>query len=353
MGKLFLQRRTFLIGLVSLGLAHAALAQQDPMYTKYMFNSLAFNPAYAGTKDYLSATALVRDQWLSWNKSGDSYGGGAPITYTASVHSPFRQNTGLGAFISQDRIGSTSFTGIELSYAYRLRLNESMLLSLGLQGGLTHRSYNYEGLRFRHGGDGAFDNSGGSGVMPNAGAGAYLYSERFYVGASVPRLFESRMREMTRGDSPSANDIYIARNYRHMYLASGAAFPLGSDNLVFKPSVLIKGVGWFGKLGSSSNNGNVVSTPTEVDLDVSLLFNKTLWIGASLRTTTDYVFQGNSSHDSADIWTAFYLDNGLRIGAAYDYSLTRLQTFGNGSVELMLGYDLNFSVKKIVTPRYF
>ena len=91
------------------------------MFTKYMFNTLSFNPAYAGTKDYLSATAIVRDQWLTWNKGTDSYGGGAPVTYTANVHSPFKQNTGLGAYLSQDRIGSTAYTDLRLCYAYRLR----------------------------------------------------------------------------------------------------------------------------------------------------------------------------------------------------------------------------------------
>ena len=76
-------------------------------------------------------------------------------------------------------------------------------------------------------------------------------------------------------------------------------------------------------------------------------------MGASIRTAADYVLQGRSSHDSADLWAAIYLDNGLRIGVAYDYSLTRLQQFGNGSAELQLGYDMNFNVGKIVTPRYF
>jgi len=84
-----------------------------------------------------------------------------------------------------------------------------------------------------------------------------------------------------------------------------------------------------------------------------MLFYKTLWLGASFRSTIDYVAEGNSSHDSADIWGAFYLKNGLRLGLAYDYSLTPLQQYGNGSAEIMIGYDMNFNVEKIVTPRYF
>ncbi len=37
-------------------------AQQDPMFTKYMFNTLNYNPAYAGSTEYLSIVAIWREQ---------------------------------------------------------------------------------------------------------------------------------------------------------------------------------------------------------------------------------------------------------------------------------------------------
>ena len=344
--------RLVLAAALCCGAAVLAKAQQDPMFTKYMFNSLAFNPAYAGTHGYLSSTVLVRDQWLTWNKSRDSYGGGAPMTYTASVHAPAWENVGLGGYISRDEIGSSRYTSLELSYAYRFRLTEEMQLSLGLQGGMTHLGYDYSGLVIRDGGDDLLMGMSGSGLRPNAGAGAYVYTDRFYLGASVPRVFESSLMEFREEDA-TQSEIQVARNYRHLYLAAGAALPIRDDDVVFKPSVLVKGVGWFGDFATSSQSVEVVRTPTEVDIDLSLLFHQVFWVGASFRTTVDYVLRDESSHDSADLWTAFYLKNGLRIGLAYDYSLTRLQQFGNGSAEVMLGYDMNFKTDRIVTPRYF
>ena len=335
-------------------LAPVALrAQQDPMYTKYMFNSLAFNPAYAGTSDYLSAAAIVRDQWLSWDKGSGN--GGAPMTYTASVHTPFQQRVGLGAFISQDQIGASAFTQLNLSYAYRLPLTESLQLSLGLQGGITHHNFDFSDLRFRDDPsiDDAFQGEAGSSWMPNAGAGAYLYSDRFYVGVSVPRLFESRLNGYNTNSACETCTVRGARNYRHLYLATGAAFPLGSDDFVLKPSVLVKSVGLLSDFATSSQSVSTVRTPTEFDVDVSMLFYQTLWVGTSFRSTFNYLFDGVSSHDSADIWAAFFLKNGMRIGMAYDYSLTDLQQYGNGSLELMIGYDMNFNVEKMATPRYF
>ena len=334
------------------GASVLAKAQQDPMFTKYMFNALAYNPAYAGTHGYLSSTVLVRDQWLTWNKSRDSYGGGAPMTYTASVHAPAWENVGLGGIITRDEIGSSRFTSLELSYAYRFRLTEDMQLSLGLQGGVTHLGYDYSGLRIRQGGDEVLMSEAGSGLRPNAGAGAYVFTDRLYFGASVPRLFESSLLTF-REEEANASDFQVARNYRHLYLAAGAALPIRDDDIVFKPSVLVKGVGWFGDFATSSQAVDVVRTPTEVDVDLSFLFHSVFWVGASFRTTVDYVLRDESSHDSADLWTALYLKNGMRVGLAYDYSLTRLQQFGSGSAEVMIGYDMNFKPDRIVTPRYF
>src|SRR5688572_2922571 len=47
-------------------------AQQDPLYTHYMYNTLAFNPAYAGSRDAMSFFGLARFQWAGIN--------GAPMT---------------------------------------------------------------------------------------------------------------------------------------------------------------------------------------------------------------------------------------------------------------------------------
>ena len=63
-------------------------AQQDPQYTQYMYNMNVVNPAYAGSKESLSITALYRNQWSGFED--------APVTFTFSAHSPISDNIGLG-----------------------------------------------------------------------------------------------------------------------------------------------------------------------------------------------------------------------------------------------------------------
>ena len=63
-------------------------AQQDPMFTHYMYNTLSINPGYAGSRDALTVTALHRSQWVGFD--------GAPKTTCASVHGPIlNKNIGL------------------------------------------------------------------------------------------------------------------------------------------------------------------------------------------------------------------------------------------------------------------
>ncbi len=55
-------------------------AQQEPMYTQYMHNTMAVNPGYTGTRNAMNLLALTRHQWVGFN--------GAPSTQTFALHTP-------------------------------------------------------------------------------------------------------------------------------------------------------------------------------------------------------------------------------------------------------------------------
>jgi len=281
---------SFLMFIAALTWSHA---QQDAMFTKYMFNSLAFNPAFAGSPEYMQVRLLYRNQW--WGIEG------APTTQTLTMHSPISERVGLGFGLVNDQIGATGTTSGNFSYAYRF------------------------------------------------GAGVFYYAPKYYVGISVPHLYNNDLRQ----DVPEAAEVW-AKQYRHYYFTAGAALPMKGDAMIFKPSILIKSVGLFGDFTPASSNPTRVGAPTEFDIDASVLFYNTLWVGLSCRGAFEAkAFGGDSSFDSADIWMAYYLANGVRIGASYDYTITKLQEYARGSFELMLGYDFSYQNKKFNTPRYF
>lgn len=316
---------------------YSASAQQDPMFTKYMFNSLHYNPAYAGAKDHLAIGLLYRNQW--WGIDG------GPVTQTFTIHTPMKnERVGVGLSAYNDVIGPTHQMGANLSYAYRIPMGKYKL-SIGLQGGFTNWRADWSKLTLADTNpDEAFMEMQPSYWLPNFGAGVYFYSKNFYIGFSSPHLIEYDLRE-------GATTEVWARQYRHYYGAIGGAIPIRGDMIIFKPSMLVKNVGLLSAF-SKDFAFQGIGAPTEVDIDLSLLFYEALWVGASFRTAVE-VYNDTSSFDSVDFWAAYYLQNGFRIGAAYDYSLTKLQSPARGSFEIMLGYEFNYKTKQIVTPRYF
>ncbi|MEM8906978.1 MAG: type IX secretion system membrane protein PorP/SprF [Bacteroidota bacterium] len=313
-------------------------AQQDAMFTKYMFNSLVYNPAYAGAKDHLAIGLLHRTQW--WGLEG------GPNTQSFSIHTPMKnERVGIGLSAVNDIIGPTHTMQANLSYAYRIPIGKGRL-SIGLQGGFMNWRADWTKLQLENLNDDAFSEVDPSKWLPNFGAGIYFFTDKFYVGLSSPQLIEYDLRE------ENINTSQWAKQYRHYYFATGVAIPLRGEALIFKPSILIKNVGLLSNL-NKDEAFTAFGAPTEFDLDLSLMFYQALWIGTSFRSAIEGVVGDSSSFDSVDIWASYYLTNGLRIGVAYDYTLTELQGPAQGSFELMLGYEFDYKTKQVVTPRYF
>jgi len=287
-------------------------AQQEAMFTQYMFNGLALNPAYAGSHEALSATFLMRDQWTGLP--------GAPSTQTFSVHSPIRNaRIALGLQFIHDKIAVFDQYGVNGAYAYRI-FTDKGTLSLGLQFGLTSYSADLTDLTTQVPNDPAFQGSVNK-TMPNFGAGLYYYTDRFYIGLSAPQLVTNSLSEdVVEIDAD-------ARQERHYFLTAGHMFEL-SRNVKLKPNVLIKAV---------------EGAPVQMDLNLNALFSDVLWVGVSWRSLSD--FNG---------LLELQLTDQLLLGYSYDFAhTTDLSRINSGSHELMLNYRFRYAKNKVITPRYF
>lgn len=310
--------------------------QQDPLFTKYMFNTLVFNPAYAGAEGHLSMGLLHRSQWFGLK--------GGPQTQTLTVHTPMKnERVGVGGSLMNDALGATNSMTGNLCYSYRIPMKK-WKLAFGIQGGAQYYNFDANKVTLK-GPDDVFVSY--TKVRPNFGAGMYLEREKkFYIGVGVPHLIEWNLRERTSGSRDT-----LAKEFRHFFFTTGAAIPLNGDALIFKPSLMVRNTGLTSQLNKVKYYQNYLS-PTSFDIDLSLFFYQTLWLGASYRSALEQ-FNGKSSFSSVNVWGAYYLKNGMRLGLAYDYNLTKLQQSTTGSFELFLGYDFDYRVKKVVTPRYF
>lgn len=289
-------------------------AQQEAMYSQYMFNTLAINPAYAGSRNITSATALYRSQWVGVD--------GAPETATFTIDAPFNdKKIGLGLQVFSDKIGVTQNAGALASYAYRIRM-ETGTLAFGLQAGYSQYRAGLSSvpLNTYSGPDAAFANDINKGLL-NIGTGVYYNSDRFYIGLSAPQLLNNQLSNFTVSNS----NVYTGQAL-HLFLASGVVIPLAYD-FDLKPSVLVKGV---------------KGAPIQADINANLWIKQVFSIGFQYRTNADIAAMMEIQATPQ-----------FRLGYSYDRSTTKLEQFNSGSHEIMLRYEFGFERGRTISPRYF
>ncbi len=294
----------------------ATYAQQDPMYTHYMYNTLSVNPAYAGSRDALTLTALHRSQWVGFS--------GAPTTQTFTMHAPLKNHPiGLGLTFLNDKIGPTNNTAIYGDFAYIMRLNEKSKLALGLSAGVNIFQGDLISRDLDQQGDVVFQTNVNNHVTPNFGFGIYYSRERFYAGVSAPFLIQnSYALANTNGDA------LIAKEQRHYFFIAGTMIKL-SENLAFKPTTLVK---------------VTAGAPVQADLTASFIIGKKFLLGAMFRTG-----------DAVGALVGFDLTDQFHAGYSFDWSYgLNTGKYNMGSHEIVLRYDfLLFGKKQIHSPRYF
>jgi type IX secretion system PorP/SprF family membrane protein len=281
------------------------IAQQSGIYSQYMFNGLAINPAYAGYDGMLSMTALGRLQSIGLE--------GSPSTQTFSVHTPIvNDKIGVGLQVFHENIGVTDQSGVYASYSYKIFFAK-LTLSLGLQAGVNFYRTNYSNLVTADPGDPVFSNDTRS-TTPNIGSGAMLTSERLFVGLSMPQMLAAGNK-----DNVIVQEIPLI-------LFGGYVLDL-TPGLKLRPSMLAKMV-----------NGE----PVEWNINAHLLVKDILWVGASFRPV-----------NAITMMLQLQLTEQLTFGYSYDASIGEISSIESGSHEFMLNYRFRFAKKGLVSPRYF
>jgi type IX secretion system PorP/SprF family membrane protein len=279
-------------------------SQQDEQSSMYMFNPLHFNPAYAGTRGALNATLIHRQQWVGFE--------GAPMSQFFSLHAPLAgRSLGAGLNISNDKAGALGRTSFFGNLAYSIKLSKKgQRLNFGASAGMDAVNFNFKDLV----GQEEMYKVNQSELAFNAGFGAYYYSRKFYIGASMPRLKTTTWN--------LANFVS-----RHIFVAAGYVKPLNSVTDL-KVSTLLK---------------FVKNAPITVDANLNLFFYKTFWIGGMYRY-----------NESAGANIAYQFKEQWMFGYAYDFVFNGLrQVTSGGSHELMLTYDMNGRRNVYSSPRYF
>lgn len=290
--------------------AFLAEAQQHALYSQYLFNLYAINPAYAGERNALSTALSYRAQWVGFD--------GAPTTASFAAHSPvINKSLAIGFWFQNDRIGAREHTSFRATVSYKLRFGNGKRLSFALNGGGLNHRYNWNELEYPDGSDPVAFETERNIWRPGFDFGVMYLTSKSYLGVSVLNLNTVDLAN---------SEIVDSRLEPVLNVVAGHVFPL-SPKVDLKPSTLVR-------VSDAKSR--------QFDLNLSARFDNALWITATYRYEFGMVF---SAH--------YYLNDKLHLGYAYDMPTNELLAQQSGTHEIFIGYD--FSLFRIAgyTPRDF
>ena len=297
--------------------ASISMAQQDAMFSHYMFNTQAVNPGYVGSRQVLSVMSVYRTQWVGFD--------GAPNTGTLSLNTPlFDDNLGFGFSFLYDKVGPVSSTAFSFDMAYHLQVTQSgHKLSFGLKGTGNYYQTNFAILDLDEPIDDSFTNDQQKKFLPNIGVGLYYNTPKWYFGVSVPNVI------------PHEFD----NSQMHLFLIGGALIEINRD-IKLRPSVYIK---------------STKSAPVNMDISAYFVFKDLFWLGGMTRTAFGRIIPTGKIGGGVGLMAGININENIAFGYSYDYSLGNTTfKYNGGSHEIMLRYDFIFKKKDVVkSPRYF
>ncbi|MGG9971196.1 PorP/SprF family type IX secretion system membrane protein [Ferruginibacter sp. SUN002] len=323
-------------------------AQQKPHYTQYILNNYILNPALSGIENYTDVKISHRHQWVGIND--------APVTTYLSIQGPlgkkdYKTNAttlfemdgenpigkgywdnygasaphhGIGLQIVNDKAGPFNSFSIMGTYAYHIGINDKTNLSAGI--GVGMNKYSIDPTKLFWGPDNPVDPSIlnttddiGTAKL-DMSAGLWLYSDRYFVGASAAQLTGQKI-DFSDG---ALDTLEQGKKVPHFFMTAGYRFMLNEDINVL-PSVMVK---------------SVSPVPTQVDLNVKAMFRNAYWLGASYRGK--YGFAAMAGLNVLNRFTVSY---------SYDYSTTAIHTVSNGTHEVIVGFILGNKYSDDTCPK--
>lgn len=315
--------------------ANVTFGQQRPQYTQYVFNNYLLNPAVTGIENYTDLKMGYRKQWTGLT--------GAPTTSYLTINAPIgnqflqgdataspaggsenplgrsyvrdymaaEPHHGIGLMVVNDKAGPLTETNIDATYAYHLGLSPKWNMSVGVSAGVSHVGLNVADIFL--GDDSSIDpaiaNNNISQWKPDVGAGIWIYTSNFYVGASAQQLLKQNLYFSTN------TSVYNqSQTVPHYFFTSGVKLFI-SDDVSFMPSVMVK---------------LIKPTPTSYDITGKLAFRDRFWFGGAYR-----------HNDSFSALAGFNINSLINVGYSYDVTTSALNTVSNGTHEIVIGILLN------------
>jgi type IX secretion system PorP/SprF family membrane protein len=298
----------------------AAKAQDEPLFSNYMFLRTVTNPGFVGAENTINATFCNRTMFAGFE--------GKPVTSTFGVEAPvdlFGKRTGIGIVMMNDKIGFQQLVKVDLSLAYHHKLKNGTL-GFGINLGFNNYSIAPD-WKFPSADDEYYSWSAADEAIPPKfstmdfalGFGVYYETPQYYVGLSASNL--------NRGDVSYAaqnSEEIVYLYYSSVYKLSGA-YNIELPNPLFdmRPSFILRS-----DLAAYA-----------LDMNATMFYKTRYWFGFGLRVTPRNIA-------SFTLLGGTELINGLNVGYALDINTSSMIYKGATSHEVVITYSFNIDTKR-------
>ena len=276
--------------LIFLAISLPNWSQMDPNISQWQSLRGVFNPASISTNKGVEAAILQREQWFGLeNRPGSSI-------LSAGLYIP-KANSVVGISGFYDRFGFQRNANVRLNYAYHITLNDRTFLSAGVGLGFINTSTKMSELQFADPNEPLLQDISQNKWQPDLSVGLEVVHPNYKVGVSVPHIIGGQGTK-----HPYWTRIYIAYG----------SYNFKVKNVILVPALLVR--------------TSLFKTQVEGNLTAHFLKDR-LWAGLGYRL-----------QDAASVLLGVNVGKGVRIGYAFDYTLSRLQPYNIGTHELMLSF---------------
>ena len=290
-------KQTFLLLVAVVATSWSAMAQQQLRRSQFVTNTYLSNPAVAGTEPGTMLSTTYRNQWAGFS--------GGPSTMLISGHRSLPNGIGAGLILYNDDMGGAiSQSGLELTGAYSVLLNNQDAVSFGLS--MKGNQFVFDGtdLEVYQPNDPSMPGTLESTFGIDFNAGMMVYGKDYYFGMSVFNLLQDKLNVAGVDDDQNR----LVRHYQFM------------GSYLYNVSRLVA-------VQASGLMRMTEVTSAQLDVNVRAIVNGTSWFGMGFRPQD-----------------AFVLSTGLNYGAftlAYNYDITVGDNMLSAhSHELSFGYFL-------------
>lgn len=322
--------------------------QELPDLSNYQHNWLIFNPAFAGSRDVLSVNFFSQDKAILHPDIP------APKYLQISAHTPFtkspnnaagfsyfnekRPGYGIGGFNFQESIPLVKHN-LATYYSHRVKLSNGAQLSMGVSAIFAIEKTDNNVLDLRQLNDPQFVMDLDPVLNANFSAGVLYYTNKTFIGFSVPRLLAPiTVRDNNNynidGDDNTNGDIEILElgpviSGYNLILSAGRKFVQGA--VTYYPNFLVNYI----------PEAGVLNTNYMVSMNVGIM-NEKIWFGTIYKSSQAVALNMNFE----------ILDGKGLIGLSWDFPLTSTTGYFDNAFEIVFRYD---NLVRVVTkaPYYF